>query len=71
MLDKPNELVDAVKNLTINYAKYYESNTATASDAQGNLTHNPKTVTYTSNGNFEIIELPDHTRLAPANEPGG
>ena len=32
-LDKQDELVDAVKNLTIKYAQYYESNTANASDA--------------------------------------
>ena len=41
-LDKLNELVDAVKNLDIIDAKYYESNTATASDAQGDLTSNLK-----------------------------
>ena len=40
-LDKSDELVDVVKNLTINNAKYYESNTATASNAQVDLTHNP------------------------------
>ena len=52
-LDKLDELVDAVNNLTINDAKYYESNTATASDEQGNLTSNPETVTHTSNRIFE------------------
>ena len=41
-LDKSDELVDSVKNLTINDAKFYESNTATASDAQCNLTSNPE-----------------------------
>ena len=40
-LDKSYELVDAVNNFTINDIKYYESNTATASDAQGDLTCNP------------------------------
>ena len=39
-LDKSDDLADAVKDLTINDAKYYESNTETASDAQGNLTYN-------------------------------
>ena len=34
--DKSVDVVDAVKNLTINDAKYYESNTATKSDARGN-----------------------------------
>ena len=52
-LDKSDELVDAVNNLTINDAKYYESSTATTSDAQGNLTINPETVTHTSNISFE------------------
>ena len=33
-LHKSDKLVDAVKNLTINDAEYYESNTETASDAQ-------------------------------------
>ena len=40
-LDKSDKLVNAVKKLTINDAKYYESITATMSDAQGNLTQNP------------------------------
>ena len=39
-LDKPGKLVYSVNNLTINKAGYYESNTATASDAQGDLTQN-------------------------------
>ena len=48
-LDKSEDLVDAVKNLTTNDAKYYESNRATSSDAQGDLTRNPETFTHTSN----------------------
>ena len=40
-LDKSDELVDAGKDLAINGAKYYESNTTTASDTQGDLTSNP------------------------------
>ena len=47
-------MVDAVKNFTINNAKYYESNTATSSDAQGDITNNPDTVTNTSNGNETV-----------------
>ena len=43
-LDESDELVDAVKNLTMNDAEYYESHTATVSDVQGNLTRNPETV---------------------------
>ena len=39
-LDKSYELVDAVNNFTINNAKYYESNTATTRDTQGDLTRN-------------------------------
>ena len=50
-LDKLDELVDAVKFLTINDAKYYESSTATASDTQVDLTRNPETVNHTIHGN--------------------
>ena len=65
-LDKLDELVDAVKNLKINNAKYYKSNTATASDAQGNLICNPETITHTGNGTFEKkIQLPDYPYLVP------
>ena len=39
--DKLDELVDAVKNLKINDAKYYESNTASSSDTQGDIKRNP------------------------------
>ena len=70
-LDKLDELVDAVNNLTINDAKYYESNTATTSEAQGDLKRNPETVTHTrnkkktdhltSNGNFEQKLLRNQT----------
>ena len=52
-LDKLDGLVEILNNLTINNAKYYESNTAIASDAQGDFTRNPETTTHTSNGNFE------------------
>ena len=57
-LDKSDELVDAVKNLTINDTIYYESNTTTSSDSQGDLTRNPETVIHTINGN----ETANHTR---------
>ena len=36
-LDKLDKLVDALNNLAINDAEYYESNTATASDSQGDI----------------------------------
>ena len=52
-INKSDELVDTVKNLTINDAEYYESNIATGSDAQGGLTRNPETVNHTSKGKFE------------------
>ena len=39
--------------MTINDTKYYESNTATASDAKCDLSRNPETVTHTSKGSFE------------------
>ena len=48
-LDKLDDLADTLKDLTINDNKYYASNSVTTSDAQGDLTRNPKTVTYTSN----------------------
>ena len=81
-LDKSDELLDTVKNLTINDSKYYESNTATASDSQGDITRNPETVTRTSNrnetvthirnGNFEQKSLSNRTIpvLPPAMNPG-
>ena len=53
-LDKLDKLVDAVMNLTINDAKWYESNRATVIDAQRDLTRNPETVTHSSNG-IEIV----------------
>ena len=40
-LGKSGELVNAVKNLTINNAEYYESNTETMYDAQGEITQSP------------------------------
>ena len=48
-LDKSDEMADALKYLTINDTKYYESNSVTASDAQGDLTRNTETVPHTSN----------------------
>ena len=48
-LDKYDELVDTINNLTINDAGY-ELNKETANDAQGDLTGNPGTDTHTSKG---------------------
>ena len=48
-----DEIEDSIKSLTIDDAEYFESNTATASDAQGNLTSHPETVTHASNIIFE------------------
>ena len=66
-LDKSDELEDALNYMAINNAKYYESNSATSRDAQGDPTRNPMTVTHSSNrkkkvtdtsiGNFEQILL--------------
>ena len=53
-IDKSDELVDAVKNLTVNDAKYYESNVATASDAKGDLTRNTETVTHNTHWNETV-----------------
>ena len=49
-----DELADALKDLTINDVKYYESNTATARDAQGDLTHKLETLTHTRNRNETV-----------------
>ena len=57
-LDKSDGLVDAVKNLTINDSEYYQSNKVTASDTQGDITHNPETITGTRNRNDTVT----HTR---------
>ena len=56
-LDKSDKLADALNDLTINDTKYYESNTATVSDAQSNITHNMESVTHSNNGN----ETPTNT----------
>ena len=40
--------------MIINDAEYYESNTATASDSQGDLTRNTEAVTHTRNGNESV-----------------
>ena len=50
-IDKLDKLVGTVKNLKINNAEHYESNTEITSASQGNLTRNPETVTHTINGN--------------------
>ena len=70
-LDKSDELVATLKDLTIKDAKYYELDTSTANDAQGGPTRNPKTVTHTcnekrkvtdtSNGDFEQKLLSNRT----------
>ena len=41
--------------MIINDAKYYESDTATESDSQGDPIRNPKTVTHTSNGKGKVM----------------
>ena len=56
-LDKSDDLEDALQYLTINDAKYYESNTATAIDAQVDLTCNQETVTHTINGNETVTHI--------------
>ena len=49
-LDKSDELADTLKDLTIKNSVYYAPNSATSSDAQRDLTSDPKTVTHTRNG---------------------
>ena len=51
-LDKSYKLVYVVKNLKINDSKYYESDAATTSDAQGDLASNPEIVTHIRKINF-------------------
>ena len=48
-VDESDELVNGINKWTINNSGY-GWNKATTSDAQGNLTSDPDTVTYTSNG---------------------
>ena len=49
-----DEMVDAVNNLAINDAKYYESNTKTTSNTQIDFTHNTETITHTINENETV-----------------
>ena len=56
-IDKLDKLEDSLEDLTINDAKYYESNTAIKIDSQGDLTRNPDTVIHTSNGNETITHI--------------
>ena len=55
-LDKSDELTDALKDLTINDAKYYKSDTATAGNAKGDPTRDLKTVTHIRNGNEKVTD---------------
>ena len=51
-----DELSDALKDLKINNAEYYESDTATTSDSQGDPTHDPKTFTHTRNRKGRVTD---------------
>ena len=53
-LDESDDLLDALNYLTINDAEYYESNTVTVCEEQGDPTCNPETVTHTSNENETV-----------------
>ena len=55
-LYKPDKLVDTLKYLTINNDEYYASNSKTASDAQGDITRDTNTVTYTRNGKEKVTD---------------
>ena len=55
-LDKSENLEDTLNYLTINDAKYYVTNSATASDTQGDLTRDSTTVTHTSNGKETFMD---------------
>ena len=56
-LYKSDKLAYALKDLTINNAKYYASNSAITSDAQSNLTRDPKTFTHTRNGKEKVTDI--------------
>ena len=58
-LDKSDELVDTVNKLTINNSPYYESNIATESGAQCDLTCNLETIPDTNNGNEPVTHTSD------------
>ena len=49
-LDKSDELAETLKDLTINNAEYYVSNSANVNNAKGNPVRYLKTVTHTSDG---------------------
>ena len=53
-LDKSDELTDTIKDVKVNDAEYYESNTAKESSVQGYTTLNPEKVTHTSNRNETV-----------------
>ena len=53
-LDKPDELADMLKDLTINDAEYYVSNSVTANDAKWDPASDPKTVTHTRDGKERV-----------------
>ena len=48
--NKPYALAETLKGLTINDARYYESDPVNANDSKGNPTSDPKVATHTSDG---------------------
>ena len=55
-LDKLDELADTLKDLTINGAEYYVSNSATVNDAKFSSASNSTTVTHTSDKKGKVID---------------
>ena len=55
-IDKSDDLEDTLKNLTINNAEYYVSNSATTIDAKGDSASNSKTVTHTSDEKGKVTD---------------
>ena len=53
-IDKSDDLPGALKDLKISDTKYYESDTETANDTQGDPTRVPETITHTSKGNEKV-----------------
>ena len=57
-LYKLDELVDMLKYLTINYAEYYVSNSATANGAKGDHAINPSIVTHIFSNSALLVVVP-------------
>ena len=55
-LDKLDEMVDTLNDLTIKNSEYYVSKSAIANDKKGDPASNPKTVTHTSDRKGKVTD---------------